>query len=61
MWKAGPMMAQSKDHARRRFATAAMAGVAVYILVDVMLQFLPPQYSVISDAESLKRRNFNLT
>ncbi|QXQ10308.1 hypothetical protein [Paeniglutamicibacter sp. Y32M11] len=55
------MMAQSKDHARRRFATTAMAGVAVYILVDVMLQFLPPQYSVISDAESLKRRNFNLT
>ncbi len=29
-----------------------MAGVAVYILVDVVLQLLPPHYSVISDAES---------
>ena len=52
MWKAGAMMAQNTDKARRRFATAAMAGVVIYILVDVVLQFLPPHYSVISDAES---------
>ncbi|MBV1781035.1 DUF998 domain-containing protein [Paeniglutamicibacter sp. ABSL32-1] len=29
-----------------------MVGVAVYVLVDVVLQFLPPHYSVVSDAES---------
>jgi hypothetical membrane protein len=33
-------------------ATAAMVGVLVYVLVDVVLQFLPPHYSPISDAES---------
>ncbi|MFF5793347.1 DUF998 domain-containing protein [Paeniglutamicibacter sp. NPDC012692] len=46
------MMPRTPDGARRRFATAAMAGVAIYVLVDVVLQFLPPYYSVISDAES---------
>jgi hypothetical protein len=29
-----------------------MAGVVLYVLVDVVLQFLPPHYSPISDAES---------
>lgn len=29
-----------------------MVGVVVYVLVDVVLQFLPPHYSAISDAES---------
>jgi hypothetical membrane protein len=29
-----------------------MAGVVVYVVVDVVLQFLPPHYSVIRDAES---------
>jgi hypothetical membrane protein len=38
--------------AARPFATVAMVGVVVYVLVDVVLQFLPPHYSVISDAES---------
>ncbi|TFD90771.1 DUF998 domain-containing protein [Cryobacterium serini] len=37
---------------RRRSATAAMVGVLLYVLVDVVLQFLPPHYSPISDAES---------
>jgi hypothetical protein len=46
------MMHQTPDHARLRFATAAMMGIAVYILLDVVLQFLPPHYSVVSDAES---------
>ena len=46
------MTLQTPDKARRRFATAAMAGVTVYILVDIVLQFLPPHYSVIRDAES---------
>jgi hypothetical membrane protein len=45
----------SSRHARRTrrvFATAAMALVVLYVLIDVVLQFLPPQYSVVSDAES---------
>jgi hypothetical membrane protein len=29
-----------------------MVGVVLYVLVDVVLQFLPPHYSPISDAES---------
>ena len=37
---------------RRAFATAAMALVLLYVLIDVVLQFLPPHYSVVSDAES---------
>ncbi|TFD73644.1 DUF998 domain-containing protein [Cryobacterium gelidum] len=37
---------------RRRSATAAMVGVLLYVLVDVVLQLLPPHYSPISDAES---------
>ena len=42
----------SQDNGRRRLAAAAMAGVAVYVLIDVVLQFLPPHYSVVRDAES---------
>ncbi|MDQ6754258.1 MAG: DUF998 domain-containing protein [Actinomycetota bacterium] len=38
--------------ARRPFCTAAMAGVAIYVGVDIVLQRLPPHYSVIRDAES---------
>jgi len=37
---------------RHRTATAAMVGVVLYVLIDVVLQFLPPHYSPISDAES---------
>ena len=37
---------------RRAFATAAMVLVLLYLLIDVVLQFLPPHYSVLSDAES---------
>jgi hypothetical membrane protein len=37
---------------RRVFATAAMALVLFYVLTDVVLQLLPPHYSVVSDAES---------
>ncbi|SEN17423.1 DUF998 domain-containing protein [Cryobacterium luteum] len=37
---------------RRWSATAAMVGVVLYVLIDVVLQFLPPHYSPISDAES---------
>lgn len=46
------MIPQNPHSARRGFATVAMAGIIVYVLVDVVLQFLPPHYSVISDAES---------
>lgn len=45
-------MPQTPDNARRRFAAAAMVGVVVYVVVDVVLQFLPPHYSVLADAES---------
>ena len=37
---------------RRTFAATAMALVLFYVLVDVVLQLLPPHYSVASDAES---------
>ena len=37
---------------RRRTAAVAMVGVLVYVLVNVVLQLLPPHYSPISDAES---------
>jgi hypothetical protein len=42
------------DHhrARRLLALAAMIGVAIYVIVDVVLQFLLPHYSAISEAES---------
>ncbi|TDW31140.1 DUF998 domain-containing protein [Cryobacterium psychrophilum] len=36
----------------RTAARIAMVGVVVYVLVDVVLQFLPPHYSPISEAES---------
>lgn len=37
---------------RRRLAAAAMFGVVLYVVIDVMLQLLPPHYSPISEAES---------
>ncbi|TFD11673.1 DUF998 domain-containing protein [Cryobacterium sp. TMT1-2-2] len=37
---------------RHSLATVAMVGVVLYVLIDVVLQFLPPHYSPISDAES---------
>ncbi len=42
------------DNSRVRgaFATAAMTLVLLYLLIDVVLQFLPPRFSVLSDAES---------
>ncbi|MCU1406414.1 MAG: hypothetical protein JWQ43_2717, partial [Glaciihabitans sp.] len=46
------MSATGPDRLRRRFATAAMTGVVLYVLVDVVLQFLPPHYSPVSAAES---------
>jgi MFS family permease len=46
------MMQPKPKNARRWLATAAMAGVASYIAIDVVLQFLPPHYSVLHDAES---------
>jgi hypothetical membrane protein len=36
----------------RRAATIALIGIVAYALVDVILQFLPPHYSPIRDAES---------
>lgn len=37
---------------RRLLAAVAMVGVVCYVLVDVVLQLLPPHYSPISDSES---------
>jgi hypothetical membrane protein len=47
-----PGRSARRDRLRHRLATIAMAGVVLYVLIDVVLQFLPPYYSPISDAES---------
>jgi hypothetical protein len=52
MRKAGGMMPPIASRVRRAFAAAAMMLVALYVLIDVVLQLLPPHYSVVSDAES---------
>ena len=36
----------------RPLATAALVGIALYIVIDVVLAFLRPDYSLISNAES---------
>ncbi|MBX0299558.1 DUF998 domain-containing protein [Cryobacterium sp. 1639] len=36
----------------RALATVALVGAVLYVLVDVVLQQLPPHYSVVSEAES---------
>ena len=36
----------------RILATLAIAGAVLYVLVDIVLQSLPPHYSVVSEAES---------
>lgn len=46
------MNPSASTRVRRAFATAAMALVLLYVVADVVLQFLPPHYSVLSDAES---------
>lgn len=46
------MTSLPRADSRRRWATAAMIGVVVYVVVDVVLQGLPPHYSPIVDAES---------
>ena len=46
------MTQRTSTSVRRVAATIAMVGVALYVLIDVVLQFLPPHYSPISDAES---------
>jgi hypothetical membrane protein len=38
--------------ATRVLATVALAGAVLYVLVDIVLQLLPPHYSVIAEAES---------
>jgi hypothetical protein len=42
----------TRERLRRVAATAAMVLVVLYVVVDVVLQFLPPHYSVVTDAES---------
>lgn len=36
----------------RVLATIALSGAVLYVLVDIVLQLLPPHYSVVSEAES---------
>jgi hypothetical membrane protein len=43
---------ESRRRSTRKLATVAMIGAILYILVDVVLQLLPPHYSVVSEAES---------
>jgi len=52
MREAGTMTPPTAARVRRVFTTAALALVLLYVLIDVVLQFLPPHYSVVSDAES---------
>jgi hypothetical membrane protein len=46
------MTARRRATVRAVFCTVAMALVVLYVVVDVVLQLLPPHYSVVSDAES---------
>jgi Protein of unknown function (DUF998) len=46
------MVAPSDGSRRRGFATAAMIGVMVYVVVVAGLQFLPPHYDPFREAES---------
>ncbi len=46
------MQMTDNPRVRRAFATVAMVLVLLYLLTDVVLQFLPPHYSVLGDAES---------
>ena len=50
--KAGADRAPAATDSTRLLATVALAGAVLYLLVDVVLQLLPPHYSVISEAES---------
>ena len=52
MRKAGGMTPPNAVRVRRGFATVAMILVLLYALIDIVLQALPPHYSVVSDAES---------
>jgi hypothetical protein len=45
------MIAQTRRRMRRVFAVAAMALVVLYAVMDVVLQSLPPHYSVFTDAK----------
>jgi hypothetical protein len=46
------MTTQPLTAGKRRYAAAAMAGVVIYAVVDIVLHLLPPHYNPISDAES---------
>ena len=52
MWRKDNGEVASNSPARTKFAIAAMVLIVAYVLVDVVLQSLPPHYSVVSDAES---------
>jgi hypothetical membrane protein len=52
---AGETPVTSRPAARletRLLATIALVGAVLYVLVDIVLQLLPPHYSVIAEAES---------
>ncbi len=43
---------RDRDFDPSRLATAALIGIAVYVVIDIVLAFLRPDYSLISNAES---------
>ncbi|WP_255579933.1 DUF998 domain-containing protein [Cryobacterium sp. PAMC25264] len=47
-----PDGAPRASHSTRVLATIALVGAVLYVLVDIVLQALPPHYSVVSEAES---------
>lgn len=50
--QAGGMTSATASRVRSGFASVAMVLIVLYAAIDVILQFLPPHYSVLSDAES---------
>jgi hypothetical protein len=46
------MTMRGRTTTRAVFCTIAMALIVLYVVVDVVLQLLPPHYSLLSDAES---------
>ena len=48
----GPGNSRAGRPTSRALATVAVVGAVLYVVVDIVLQALPPHYSVVSEAES---------
>lgn len=52
LWQAGQMTMATISRTRMALAGWTMTLAVLYIVIDLVLQLLPPHYSVVSDAES---------